>query len=305
VYGTDRRVGDVRGQPLLSVVLQSLREIDRYRDSTQRKAFINSLLAMVVRKTENVMGSLPMTGGAVRRSQASVTDSTTGVTPRKLNVAQYDPGIIVDELGYGEEIEFKGGEGTDINFPLFEDCILSGIAWALEIPPEILKLSFSSNYSASQAAINEVKMTINLKWGDFGETFCSPVLQDFMLAETLYGGLPDLGILEAWRQPGRYELYAAWTNTEWYGALKPSTDVVKQAKGSQMLLSMGLTTRAREARVTTGQSYGKSIRRLKRENEQFAEAMAPLQALQPEPAAAQAAALDDRMDEIIDMLGDN
>jgi capsid protein len=41
VYGCDKRLDEVRGEPLLAIVLQSLKEIDRYRDSTQRKATIN------------------------------------------------------------------------------------------------------------------------------------------------------------------------------------------------------------------------------------------------------------------------
>jgi capsid protein len=36
VYGTERRMDDVRGEPLLALVLQSLKEIDRYRDSALR-----------------------------------------------------------------------------------------------------------------------------------------------------------------------------------------------------------------------------------------------------------------------------
>ena len=44
-YGTDKMMDDVRGEPLLSIVLQSLKEIDRYRDSAQRKAIVNSLVA--------------------------------------------------------------------------------------------------------------------------------------------------------------------------------------------------------------------------------------------------------------------
>ena len=47
VYGTEKRLEDTRGQPLLTQVLQSLKEIDRYRDSAQRKAVVNSFLGYV------------------------------------------------------------------------------------------------------------------------------------------------------------------------------------------------------------------------------------------------------------------
>ena len=71
VYGTDKRLDDIRGQPILAIVMQSLKEIDRYRDSAQRKATINSILAMFIKKGDDKMGTLPVTGGAVRRDQAT------------------------------------------------------------------------------------------------------------------------------------------------------------------------------------------------------------------------------------------
>lgn len=134
-YGGERRVEDVRGEPLLAVVLQSLKEIDRYRDSTQRKAVINSLLAMFIKKTQNVAGSLPMSGGAVRKdSVATNQDNPSGGT-RSINAQSFMPGMIAEELSFGEEPVMKGGEGTDINFPAFEDAIIQSVAWSLEVPP--------------------------------------------------------------------------------------------------------------------------------------------------------------------------
>lgn len=274
VYGTDKRLDEVRGQPLLSIILQSLKEIDRYRDSTQRKAVINSILALFIKKTEDKMGSLPMQGGAVRRDQASVEDGDTST--RKLNLASYIPGLIMDELQAGEEPVLKGGEGTDVNFGAFEEAIVQSVAWSLEIPPEILKLSFSNNYSASQAAINEFKIAINMKWGDWGETFCSPIYIEWLLSETLLQNIDAPGLLESWRNARQYDVFGAWTATDWYGSIKPSTDMLKQAKGSKMLVDEGWSTNAREARVTTGTKFSKNIKRLKRENELKVAAARPL-----------------------------
>lgn len=69
---------------------------------------------------------------------------------------------------------------------------------------------------------------------------------------------------------------------DWYGSIKPSTDTLKQAKGSKLLVAEGWSTNAREARVTTGTKFSKNVKRLKRENEQKAEALRPLLALQAE-----------------------
>jgi capsid protein len=274
VYGCDKRLDEVRGEPLLSVILQSLKEIDRYRDSTQRKAVINSLLAMQVTKSDDKPGTLPMTGVATRRDAATPTDGA-GVSPRSLNIASYLPGVVIDEMQTGEEIKLMGGQGTDVNFGTFEESIIQGVSWALEIPPEILRLSFSNNYSASQAAINEFKIYLNKVWSDWGETFCSPIYNEWLLSETLLQKISAPGLLQAWRDPSQYDIFGAWTCTDWYGSIKPSTDMLKQVKGSDLLVAGGYSTRARESRITTGTKFSKNVKRLKRENEQLAEAIRP------------------------------
>lgn len=297
VYGTDRRLDDVRGQPLLALVLQSLKEIDRYRDSTQRKAVINSIMAMFIKKTEDKPGTLPMTGGAVRRDRAEVSDNTTKGTPRRFNVGNYVPGLVVDELQHGEEPVVKGGEGTDVNFGTFEEAIIQAVAWANEIPPEILRLAFSNNYSASQAAINEFKIYLNRVWMAFGEEFCSPIYVEWLISENLLNRVTAPGLLDAWRDPMKHDQLAAWVSVDWYGSIKPSTDMLKQAKGSKMLVEEGWSTNAREARITTGTKFTHNMKRLKRENQQKADAARPLLELQrefgSEPAAVTLQAIED------------
>ncbi len=296
VYGCDKRLEEVRGEPLLSLILQSLKEVDRYRDSTQRKAVINSLLAMQVTKSDDKPGTLPLTGGAVRRDQATTTDGAGGA-PRTLNLSSYLPGLVVDELQTGEKIELLGGQGTDVNFGIFEESIIQAVAWANEIPPEILRLSFSSNYAASQAAINEFKIYLNKIWSDWGETFCHPIYVEWLLSETLQQKINAPGLLQAWRTPDQYDIFGAWTSTDWYGSIKPSTDMLKQVKGSDLLVAGGYSTRARESRITTGTKFSKNVQKLRRENEQLAEAVRPMLQLEQEFGGRQTAmaisALDD------------
>tara|TARA_R110002153_G_C13332612_1_gene498622 strand:- start:38423 stop:40096 length:1674 start_codon:yes stop_codon:yes gene_type:complete len=274
VYGTDKRLDAVRGEPLLSLILQSLKEVDRYRDSTQRKAVINSLLAMQVTKSDDKPGTLPITGGAVRKNTATTTDGDG--SPRSLNLASYVPGMVVDEMQTGEKIELLGGQGTDVNFGTFEESIIQAVAWANEVPPEILRLAFSNNYSASQAAINEFKIYLNKVWSDWGETFCTPIYIEWLLSEALQQKISAPTLLSSWRDPSQYDVFGAWICTEWYGSIKPSTDMFKQAKGSRLLVAEGWTTNARESRMLTGTKFTKNIKRLKRENELKVEAGRPM-----------------------------
>lgn len=306
VFGTDKRMDEERGQPLLALVMQSMKEIDRYRDSTQRKATVNSVLAMFIKKGEDKMGTLPMTGGAVRHSQVTETDGDG--TPHTRNILGQHPGMVMEELQQGEEPVAFGAQGTDEKFGEFEEAITQAIAWANEIPPEILRLAFSNNYSASQAAINEFKIYLNLVWTQFGEAFCSPIYTDWLISSLLQQKITANGLLAVWRDPLQQDVFTAWVDVEWYGSIKPSTDMLKQAKGSQLLIKNGWSTNAREARGMTGTKFSKNVRRLTRENELLVKAMRPLAEFKQEfgvgPNEEAIVALDDATVALVEVIED-
>ncbi len=273
VYGSDKRLDEVRGLPILSIVMQSLKEIDRYRDSAQRKAVVNSMLAILVKKTNDKPGTLPFNGGAVRRDTAAVTDGDG--KKRNFDITNQIPGVVMQELQVGEEpVGFNSQ--IEINYGAFEDAILQGVAWSLEMPPEIMRLAFSRNYAGSQAAINEFKIYLNKFWMDFGETLCTPVYKEWLISEVLLQKIDAPGFLDAWRDPKQYDVFGAWTLVTWFGSVKPSTDMVKQAKGSVLLVENGWSTNSRESRMNSGTKFTRNIKRIENENKLKVAAARPM-----------------------------
>lgn len=286
LYGTDKRMDDVRGKPLLALVLQSLKEIDRYRDSTQRKALINSMIAVFIKKTADKQGTRPLAGGAIKKGALSSVDLADG-TRRVFNYAEHVPGVSFDELQVGEEPVPFSTNGTDEKFGDFEAAILAGVAWHFQVPPEILMLSFRNNYSASKAAINEFEMYLNSSRTEFGDNFCQPIYCEWLLAETLNQKIDAPGLLDSWRDPAQYDTYGAWKSGDWSGHIKPSVDLVKQVAGYDAMVAGGYCTRDRAARELTGTKFSKNVQKIARENQQLLAAnkpMAELKALE-KPAA--------------------
>lgn len=272
VYGTDKLCQDVRGQPLLGIVLQSLREMDRNRDAEQRAALINSILAMSVKKTEPKMGTHPITGGAVRRDEVV---ENAGPSSRRFNIANLLPGLIVEELQEGEELVAHEANRPNVNFATFESAVLSAIAWASEIPPEVLLLQFSNNYSASRGAVNEFKLYLNRIRARIATQFCKPIYEDWILSEVLNGNVVAKGFLEAWRA-SVYNIYRAWVSSDWGGAIKPAVDMEKEVDAYGGMTARCWITNDRASKELTGTKFSRNARRMKRENTQIAEAMAPL-----------------------------
>jgi capsid protein len=231
---------------------------------------------MFIKKGEENMGSLPMQGGAVRTDTVTAPAGGTSEEPRTFNISKYIAGTVIDELQYGEEPVAMSSQGTDEKFGDFEGAMIASMAWANEIPPEILTQAFSNNYSASQASINEFKIYLNKFWVDFGETFCSPIYVDWLISEALNNNIKADGLLEAWADQSQYEKFASYVSADWYGSIKPSTDMVKATKASEALVANGWSTNAREARGLTGTSYTRNIKKLAQENKLKVEALRPL-----------------------------
>jgi len=273
-YGSDKRKDDVRGEPFLALFLQSLKEIDRYRDSVQRKAVINSMLAMYIKKTQDKMGTLPVTGSAVKKIDGAVTD--TDGTNRTYNLNGNIPGVVYEELQQGEEPVGFMSHGTDEKFSEFENAIVSTFAWACEIPPNIVKLAFSHNYSASQGEINEFRMYLNRDSSIFGADFNQPIYQEWLLSEVLQRRIDAPGLLQAWRNPLEYATFGAWLVSDWSGQVKPSTDTKKQAQGYELMTDKGWITHGRTSKEISGTKFTKNVKKLKKENEQLVEALRPL-----------------------------
>lgn len=303
VYGCDKRHDEVRGEPILSLVVQSLREIDRYRDSVQRKAVINSVLAMFVKKEQPTAGTRPITGGALRRGTDIAVDSTG--TSRSFNVAEQIPGLVLDELNPGEEPHGFQPNGTDEKFGDFEEAIIQAVAWAHEIPPEILRLAFSHNYAASQAANNEFNLYLVLARHNIAVDFCQPVFIEWLLSEALMQKFDAVGLLEAWRDPAQYDRWAAWTTTDWAGQIKPASDILKIVNAHRVMCEEGFELRSRGAREISGMKYDRFIRKLRRENEALAEALEPLKALdRPDPVEVpDDTAIEDQVDDALEEAG--
>ena len=292
VYGAEKREHETRGTPILSLVVQSLQELDRYRDSTTRKAVINSMLALFIQKDEERMGTRPLSGGAVRRG-AHETVSPDGQI-RSFNAQEHIPGIVFEELNVGEKPVGFANQGIDEKFKDFEEALVSAMAWHFECPPEIMTLAFSANYSASQAAINEFKMYLNKVRTAFGEQFCKPIYGEWLIAQSLTGRVQAPELLQAWRDPSQYDVFGAWVSSEWAGHIKPSTDLIKQAKGYELLLQHGLITYDLATKELTGGKFSKNVKKQRVEREQLAELNEILASAEREAAHENALELEDK-----------
>lgn len=274
VYGTDKRYDEVRGEPILSIMLQHAKELDRSRDAVLRKANINNMVAAFIEREQAVVGSRPFSGGAVRKTTGTVSDQPSGT--RSFTIADQVPGVYFEHLAPGEKVKVHSNQANDVNWKDFEESILNAFAWALEMPPAVYRIMFSANYSASQGEINIYKLFLNKdRKRDAGQCY-KLIYNEFFISSVLMGNIEARGFIESWRDPKQYHIYGAWIASDWTGAVIPTVDPVKQANALKLMIENGLITRARAAREATGMKFSKIMKRLRAENEMLAEVNEPL-----------------------------
>lgn len=265
IYGSEKRADEVRGEPLLACVLGMLKDIDRYKDAEVRAAVINALIAFTVQKDENtVVGTRPTAGlqrPSVVPGGAAVVPERNGHQPIQL----MQPGTVFDDLAPGEKVVSYQTNRPNVNYAVFEGAILDAICWSLEIPPEIVKLRFTSSYSASRQANNEFE--VYLKYRNFknAKDFCQIIYEEFIIQSVLNNQLNLPGFITACFDSTKWRIKAAWLSCTWSGLSRPSVERTKDVKAANDALDNGLTTFDDECRRLSGKSFRQTIQQLKNE----------------------------------------
>ncbi|BAV81047.1 phage portal protein [Vibrio phage CKB-S1] len=281
-YGTDKRMAETRGEPLLTSVMQAISEIDKYRDSVQRKATVGSLLAMFLYHSSDskVMNTNPFTAGGAREVES---DRNRGDgTVERFRASQHNPGMVIEQLPPGMEPRGFTNDTTDEKFGEFEEAIMSGVAWTLEMPFSVMRMVFGSSYSASRGEVKEFNQVINVQRDRFADMVLRPIYRSWVRTLVLTRRIEAPGMLEAARDSMKFEQWAAWTNSEWFGAVKEAVDLPKEVAGQKAMIEQGFTTHNAASRAMTGTSYSRNIKRVQRENRLKADAMRPLLELERE-----------------------
>lgn len=286
LYGGRRRVNQVRGVPLLAAALQALAEIKRFTDSENRAAWINSIIAVAV---EREAGSQPSVGAigrmGVKKETVDVTNQD-GTTQRNRFQMQ-QPGIMVDHLNPGEKLKSFATERPNVNFAAFLRAILSGIAWANELPPEILFMEFQNNFSASRQASNEFNSVLRRIRLDFADGFLQPYYELWLSMAVALGRVDAPGYLDAIRNPNDWDVVSAWQFANWIGVARPSVDVLKEVNAEIKKVEAGLSSRQEAAMRLDGTDWHKVWEQIESEQRTMGidEETEPAEPDQQDPAA--------------------
>ncbi len=225
-----------RGVPLLSPVIESLKQIDRYTDAEIMAAVINGMYSLFVTTEAEKQGEFG--GGFGSNFEEEEDDS-------KINVGNGS----VNFLREGEKIQESNPGRPNVNFDGFVTAIFRQIGVALELPYEVLMKHFTSSYSASRGALLEAWKMFKKRRIWLAKNFCQPIYEEWLTEAVLKGRI---------NAPGFFTdplVKKSYCKAEWNGPTQGQLDPKKEVEAAILRIESGLSTRTREANELTGTSY--------------------------------------------------
>ena len=271
------RPNQPRGVPLLTPVMESLKQLSRYMESELMAAVVASLYTIFVKsELEGTASSVGDDLGKAAPAGATEGDMSLG----NGSVVFMEP---------GESIDTANPNRPNTAFDPFFVAIMKQIGAALDIPLELLFKHFQSSYSASRGAMLMAWKHFMVRRSVMASMFCQPIYELFLEEAILLGRLQAPGFLE---DP---LIRSAYAKVEWVGSPMGTVDPVKDAKAQELYLKMGVKTRARVTQETTGEYWEDTNRQIQHE-QQLMGGTDPLLGVGSEQAMDQPDDLDDEGD---------
>ncbi len=278
VYGMKHRLDNVRGVPLITVILETLKKLERYKEATIGSAEERQKIVYQIVHKEFSDGSNPLLSDAAK---AINYNSDSDKIPVDVNGKQLADTVAAttekETFNMPVGSELKGLESkNELYFKDFYSVNINIVCAALNIPPDVAMSLYNSNYSASRAAIKDWEHTLGIKRDRFSFYFYQPIYDFWMWVQVLTNKVKAPGYLNAVLEDNEMVL-GAYRNARFVGANVPHIDPLKEVEAERLKLgttgaSIPLTTAEAATEALNGGDSGSNI-------EQYAEELAKTKSL--------------------------
>ena len=245
LHGFDRlRPDQSRGVPILAPVIEPILQLRRYTDNEVMAAVVTSMFTVFI-KTEAEANYQPP--AAVQ--QGLVPEMALG-------------NGTINQLGQNEDVTFANPNRPSTTFDPFVQAILKQIGMCLNLPYEVLTMSFTASYSAARGAMLEAWKFYLERRSFLVNSFCQPTY------EALMDELVASGAISA---PGYFRdpiLRAAYQRCDWVGDAMASIDVEKDVRAAAAKVENGFSSIERETMKLESVSSRDVHRQRTREHQQ-------------------------------------
>ena len=238
-----------RGVPYLAQAIEPLLQMRRYTEAEITAAIVQSFFTAFV-KTEAGSNGMPF-------------NETDGVDAQEVSREpnEYEMGAgTVNIMEPGEDVTFGSPTHPNTGFETFMRALCEQVGACLEIPADLLMMSFNSSYSASRAALLEAWKGFRMRRDWLTDDFCRPVYEIWLTEAVARGRISAPGFLT---DP---IIRQAYLRSEWIGPSQGQLDPTKEVQASVLAIANGLSTGEAEATKLNGSDFRSNVDRLAVEN---------------------------------------
>jgi len=290
VYGLEYRLDNIRGIPLIAVVLEKIAKLDRYDEAAVASAEERAKIVYAVEHAHFSTGESPLAQQLAKAHNADAQDdipideagialaNTVAVSTNK-QTFNLPIGATLKALESKNEMYFKDFFTTHIDL----------ICATIGIPPNVAMSSYNDSFSASRAATKDWEHTLNVGRADFAMQFYQHVYNFWLEVEILTNKIQAPGYLQAVRD-GNYMVMEAYRTARFTGAMFPHIDPLKEANAERVKLGdlgahLPLTTLQAATEALNGGESDDNMR-------QYSEELKLAEELDLEPITMEAAEQD-------------
>jgi len=237
IYGSKYRLDNHRGLPLIGVMLETMKKLERYKEATVGSAEERAKVPWTIEHALGSTGENPMMKQIATAWGTPDEDIPATIEGQRLadkvaattNKSVYNLPIAskMTALDSKQEINFPGFYGTNIDI----------FCAAIEIPPNVAMQKYDANFSASRAALKDWEHTLQVKRKNFQRQFYQNVYNFWMDIQIMIGVIVAPGYLQA-KFSSNYMVMGAYRKCRFVGASVPHIDPVKEVTAERMKLGV-------------------------------------------------------------------
>ena len=238
VNGLRYRIGDSRCMPLLSVVIETVKKIERYKEATVGSAenaakisiaiehelggtgenpFINQL-SKAVNFESNLDIPIDVNGKALSDTVAAVTNQ---------QAVNLSPGAKLKQIEHMAEVHFTEFYNTNKD----------AIAAACDIPSSVVFMKHDGSYSASRADLKDWEHTLMVGRNEFAIQFYQRIYNVWLWLEVMTMKISLPNYIKAYSEKNIVAI-DAYNQARWKGPTVPHIDPLKEVQAVRLMLGI-------------------------------------------------------------------
>lgn len=238
VYGSKYRTDNVRGLPIISTSLETLKKVERYKEAAVGSAEERQKIAYAIEHNQFSDGTNPMgeqlaalfdannanNSGVPIDAQGEAMANKVAATTNK-QAFNMPVGSSLKSLESKNEMFFKEFYGTNADI----------VCGAIGIPPNVAFSIYNDSFSASRAATKDWEHTMGLERDNFQTQFYDYVFAFWLHTEILKNKIQAPGYIIAFNN-NNWMITESYLNARFTGPMFPHIDPLKEVKAERAKL---------------------------------------------------------------------